>query len=492
MMTTSGDPRSEASVAAVATDAARAVPVNEGAHLVRGLGVWDATLLTIGSIVGTGIFLTTSDMVRVLPHAGLVLLVWLAGGLLTLAGALTYAELGVMFPRAGGQYQYLKEAYGPFWGFLFGWSGFLVGMSGGNAAIAVGFGEYLGGFLPWFSTQHVLAAVPIGGWSWTLSGGQIAAALAILLLTAINHVGLRAGAGAQNVLTAIKLAAMVGLVVFGLLATMPAARAAEATAAASPALPAGTALLAAFGVAMIASLWTYDGWYGVTCAAGELKNPARNLPRGLIGGTLIVVVLYLLLNVVYFRALPVSAVAAAPRVAEMAAGALFGPWAARLMAAAVLVSSFGCLSASLLYTSRIYQPMAADGLFFRALGRVHPKHHVPVASLWAQGAWTTVLALSGTYQQLYTYAVFSLVLFHVMTAAAVIVLRRRRPDVPRPYRTWGYPLVPLLFIGACLLLIGNTLVAKPVESLLGTGLLVLGVPAYGLFRRRARTSTAAS
>jgi len=461
-------------------------------HLVRGLGVWDATLLTIGSIVGTGIFLTTSDMAKVLPHAGLVLLVWLAGGLLTLAGALTYAELGVMFPRAGGQYQYLKEAYGPFWGFLFGWSGFLVGMSGGNAAIAVGFGEYLGGFLPWFSTHHVLAAVPIGRWTWTLNGVQVAAALAIVLLTAINHVGLRAGAGAQNVLTAIKLAAMVGLVVFGLAAPVPPVRDALAAAGPSTALPTGTALLAAFGVAMIAALWTYDGWYGVTCAAGELKNPARNLPRGLIAGTAIVVALYLLLNVVYFRALPVHTIAGAPRVAELAAGTLFGPWAGRLMTAAVLVSSFGCLSASLLYTSRIYQPMAADGLFFRAVGRVDPRFHVPVVSLWAQGMWTTILALSGTYQQLYTYAIFSLVLFHVMTAAAVIVLRRRRPELPRPYRTWGYPVVPLLFIGACLLLIGNTLVAKPVESLLGVLVLVVGIPAYLLFKRRARASVAAS
>jgi APA family basic amino acid/polyamine antiporter len=492
-MTSSSEQRLAASGAVTAPNAPRGTAVDDEPHLVRGLGVWDATLLTVGSIVGTGIFLTTSDMARVLPHAGLILLVWLAGGLLTLAGALTYAELGVMFPRAGGQYQYLKEAYGPFWGFLFGWSGFLVGMSGGNAAIAVGFGEYLGGFLPWFSTQHVLAAVPIGGWTWTLNGVQVAAALAILLLTAINHVGLRAGAGAQNVLTAIKLAAMVGLVVFGLTASVPAARgAADAASTAAAALPTGTALLAAFGVAMIAGLWTYDGWYGVTCAAGELKNPARNLPRGLIGGTLVVVLLYLLLNVVYFRALPVETIAGAPRVAELAAGTLFGPWAARLMTAAVLVSSFGCLSASLLYTSRIYQPMAADGLFFRALGRVHPKHHVPVASLWAQGVWTTVLALSGTYQQLYTYAVFSLVLFHVMTAAAVIVLRRRRPELPRPYRTWGYPVVPVLFIGACLLLVGNTLVAKPVESLLGTGLLVLGIPAYVLFRRRARISAEAS
>ena len=460
-------------------------PTVGGAQLVRGLGVIDATLLTIGSIVGTGIFLTTSDMARVLPHPGLILLVWLAGGLFTLAGALTYAELGAMFPRAGGQYQYLKEAYGPFWGFLFGWTCFLVIMSGGAAAIAVGFGEYLGGFFPWFSTQHVLLEVPLGGWKWTLSGGAVAAALAIFVLTAINHVGLRAGAAVQNGLTVLKLGAMLALVGFGLAAPTP-APAAAATATAQPSLPAGGALFVAFGVAMIASLWTYDGWYGVTCSAGELRDPARTLPRGLIAGTLIVMALYLLLNVVYLRTLSPAALAGQPRVAEAVAGALFGPAAARWMAAAVLVSTFGCLSATLLYSSRIYQPMAEDGLFFRSLARVDPRFHVPVVSLWAQSAWAVLLALSGTYQQLYTYVIFALVLFHLLTSAAVIVLRRKRPELPRPYRTWGYPVVPLLFIGACLLLIGNTLVEKPVESVLGTVLVLLGVPAYLIFRFRNR------
>lgn len=475
-----------ASAAAEASASASAVPPagGEAAKLVRGLGTVDATLLTIGAIVGTGIFLTTADMARVLPHPGWILAVWAVGGLLTLAGALTYAELGVMFPRAGGQYQYLKEAYGPFWGFLFGWSSFLVMMSGGNAAIAVGFGEYLGGFLPWFSTQHALLSVPVARWSWTLSGGQLAAALAILVLTAINHVGLRAGATVQNALTVLKLGAMLALVVFGLTAPLPEGGAGAA--APSAALPGGGSLLAVFGVAMIAALWTYDGWYGVTCSAGELRNPSRTLPRGIIAGTLIVIALYLLLNVVYLRALSPAELAAHPRVAEAVAGFLFGPAAGRWMAAAVLVSTFGCLSANLLYTSRIYQPMAEDGLFFRSLARVHPRYHVPVGSLWAASLWAAVLTLSGTYAQLYTYVVFALVVFHALTAAAVIVLRRRRPDLPRPYRTWGYPVVPLLFIGACLLLIGNTLVEKPVESLLGTGLVLLGLPAYLIFRFRSR------
>jgi APA family basic amino acid/polyamine antiporter len=455
------------------------------ARLIRGLGAWDATLLTIGSIVGTGIFLTTSDQAKVLPHGGLILLVWLVGGLLTLAGALTYAELGVMFPRAGGQYQYLKEAYGPFWGFLYGWACFAVMMSGGHAALGVGFGRYLGGFLPFFSGDNVLLAVPLPFGTFTVNGTQLAAVLALVVLTAINHAGMRAGATFQNVLTGIKLAAMLGLVVFGLLMPFH-----PHAAVANPApVPSGFGLLTAFGVAMIAALWAYDGWYGLPCSAGEVRDPARNVPRGLIGGVLVVIALYLLLNVVYQRAMPIDQIAASPRVAESAAASLFGPWAARLVSAAVLVSTFGCLSASLFYTARIYQPMAEDGLFFRSLGRVDPERHTPVASLWSQCIWSALLALSGTYDQLYTCVVFALFLFHILTAIAVMVLRRRRPEIPRPYRTWGYPVVPLLFIATCVALVANTLVAKPVESLAGVGLLLLGLPVYLVYRRRFAPGT---
>ena len=449
--------------------------------LVRGLGAWDGALLTVGSIVGTGIFLTTADMARRLPHPGLILLVWLAGGLLTLAGALTYAELGVLFPRAGGLYQFLKEAYGPLPGFLFGWIAFLVIMSGGIAALAVAFGEYLGAFLPFFSTQHVLWELPVGPWTWSVSGGQVAAALAIVALTAVNHLGLREGAWVQNALTVLKIGAIVAFAVLGLAGPGPKL---PSLGGPLPATPTG-ALLAAFGVAMIAALWTYDGWYGLTCSAGEVRNPARSLPLGLIGGTALVTVLYLLVNLAYVRALPVEALAASPRVAESAAAALFGPGAARLVSAAVLVSTLGCLSATILYSSRIYQPMAADGLFFRSLAEVHPRWRTPVASLWAQSAWSLALALSGTYVQLYTYVVFASVLFHAATAAAVFVLRKRRPDLPRPYKVWGYPVVPALFILACVLLIGNTLKESPVESLAGLGFLVLGLPVYLWLRKRA-------
>ena len=428
--------------------------------LVRGLSTWDGALLTIGSIVGTGIFLTTSDMARVLPHSGLILGVWLAGGLLTLAGALTYGELGAMFPRAGGMYHYLREAYGPLWGFLFGWAAFLVIMSGGMAALGVAFGTYLESFFPFISPK-------------------VGACLAILVLTAINHLGLKEGAAVQNALTVLKIGSIAAFVALGLFAPVPAR-----TDLAAPMGIAGGALLTAFGVAMIAALWTYDGWYGLTCSAGELRDPGRSLPRGLILGTVIVMVLYLLLNLVYIRALTVPEMAGAARIGEAAAEVLFGPTGAKLVSLAVLISTFGCLASTVLYSSRIYQPMAEDGVFFRSLAEVHPRFRTPVRSLWAQTAWALVLTLSGTYEQLYTYVVFVSVMFHAATAAAVIVLRRTRPEHPRPYRTWGYPVVPILFILACLLLVGNTLAERPVESLLGLGLLALGLPAYLWFRKR--------
>jgi APA family basic amino acid/polyamine antiporter len=475
---------SDPAAAAPAPDGGPARPApggpSEPAGLVRGLGAVDATLLTVGSTVGTGIFLTTSDMAQVLPHGGWILAVWAVGGLLTLAGALTYAELGVLFPHAGGLYHYLKEAYGPLAGFLFGWVSFLVIMSGGNAALAVGFAQYLGSFVPAAATDNVLLQVPIGGWTWTLSGGQLAAVGAILVLTAVNHVGLRAAARVQNALTVTKIVALAALGLLALFA--PVATRAEA---AAPALPGGGALLAAFGVAMIAALWTYDGWYGLTCSAGEVRDPGRNLPRGLIAGTLIVLGLYLLANLGYLRALSIPEIAASPRVAEDTAASLLGPIAARIVSSAVLVSTFGCLAATILYSSRIYHPMAEDGVFFRSLAVVDPRHRVPVRSLWAQSVWSCLLAASGTYAQLYTYVVFASVVFHGATAAGVFVLRRKAPHLPRPYRVWGYPVVPALFILACALLVGNTLAERPLESLLGLGLLVLGLPAYAVFRARS-------
>ncbi|HOC41913.1 MAG TPA: amino acid permease [Thermoanaerobaculales bacterium] len=446
--------------------------------LLRGLGRWDATFLTIGSVVGTGIFITTADIARVLPHQGLIMLVWGLTGVLTLAGALSYAELGAMFPRAGGMYHFLKEAYGRLCGFLFGWACFWIIMSGGIAAIAVAFGEYLGSFAAVFSTDCVLLALPVGRWEWSVSGGQAAAALAILLLTAINYLGLRAGAGVQNLLTVFRIVAVVG---FAVLAFGSEARTPVALLAPLPAVP----LLAAFGVAMVAALWTYDGWYGPTFSAGEMRDPQRTLPFGLVWGVLIVLALYSLVNLVYLRALTLPEMAATRRIAETAAVALVGPGGGRLVSFAVLVSTFGCLSATILYSSRIYHPMARDGVFFRALAAVHPRFHTPGRSLWAQSLWGALLALTGTYEQLYTYVIFAMLLFHTATAGAVIVLRHRRPDAERPYRVAGYPWVPLLFLVSSVLLLANTLAEKPTESMIGLLILAAGVPAYAWWRRGA-------
>ncbi|HEX4954930.1 MAG TPA: amino acid permease [Thermoanaerobaculia bacterium] len=446
-------------------------------ELVRGLSTWDGVSLTVGAMVGTGIFLTSSDIARGLPHGGLLLLVWLAGGLLSVAGALTYAELGAAFPRAGGIYHFLKEAYGPLAGFLYGWGAFLAIMSGGIAAIAVGFGEYLGAFLPFFSTGHVFATHSIGSWTWTLTGGQLAGALAILALTTINHFGLKGGALVQNLLTIAKIGALAAL---GLIGFLVPAHAPSGLAAPLPAVEGG--LLAAFGVGMIAALWTYDGWYGLAFSAGEMRTPERSLPWGLIGGTALVTLLYVLVNVVYLRAIPVAEMGGTERIGEAAAGVLFGPAGARWISAAVLVSTFGCLAATILYSSRIYQPMAADGLFFRGLAEVNPRWRIPARSLWAQSLWAVLLTLSGTYQQLYTWVTFVALIFHVATGAALFVLRRKQPDLPRPYRVWGYPVVPLLFLGASGLLVVNTLFEQPVEALLGLLLVALGLPAFAFWK----------
>ena len=447
-------------------------PSADDRGLERGLGVVDAALVTVGSVLGTAIFITPADVARVLPHSGLMLLAWGLGGLITLAGALTYAELGALFPRAGGQYEFLKEAYGRFYGFLFGWVAFLVIMSGGIAAIAVGFGEYLGAFLPFFSTGHTIVTLSLGGFSRAINGGQLAAAIAIAFLTVVNYLGLKAGAGVQNFVTVVKLGSLFGLGVLGFLVPPKASPAFFAP------LPAGGGLLAGFGVAMIAIFWAYDGWYGMTNLAGEMRHPERDLPRGFILGTVAITILYLILNLVYLRALPLDVLAQSQRVAEAAAAALFGPIGARLLTAAVLVSAFGCVSATILYAARIYLPMAQDKVFFPALARIHPRYRVPTESIVAQGAWSILLVFSGSYDALYTFVVFALLLFHTLTGSAVVVLRRTRPDTPRPFKVPGYPLVPAVFVVVCFVLLINTLFERPVESLFGCGILALGVPAY--------------
>lgn len=452
-----------------------AEPGAAGVSLKRALGTRDVALLTMGAVIGTGIFLTPGSVVAAVGAAASPW-VWLAGGLLTLAGALTYAELGAMYPRAGGLYHFLKEAYGPVWGFLYGWCCLLVIMSGGIAAIAVGFGEYLGAFLPVFSSAHVVGQAG----PWSVNGAQLAAAAAIVVLTAVNHAGIEAGAGLQAVFTVAKLGAVAALIGFGLLAP-PLTPASPALA-----LPAAGLLpfAVAFGAAMVAALWTYDGWYAATFSAGEVRRPERSLPRGLLAGVAAVMLLYGGLSHVYLRALPEAQLAASTRVAEDAARALFGEGAARAMTLAVVVSAFGCLAATILYSSRLYQPMAADGLFFRRVARIHPRFRTPVAALWMQSAWAVALALTGSYSQLFTFVTFGGVLFHVAAGLALFRLRAIAPLAPRPYRAFGHPLVPALFVAGMLLLTLSTLAGSPRESLMGLLLIASGLPAYAWWRRR--------
>lgn len=449
------------------------------AQPARGLSLFDGVLLTVGSVVGTGIFFTSADMARALPDATSIVLAWLAAGLLTLAGALSYAELGAMLPRAGGLYGFLRAAYGPLPAFLYGWTAFTVIMSGGIAAIAVGFGTYLGAFLPWCAAEHEVWRLTLGAFTWSLNGAQVAGAGAIVVLTACNVVGLREGALLQNVLTLVKGGAIVA---FAALAFFVPATAGQAVTASVVSAPIGW--VSAFGACMVLALWAYDGWYGLTFAAGELKDPARTLPRALVLGVLLVIVLYVLVNLAYLRAMTPAQMAGTSRVGEVAAQALFGATGSRLFTGAIVVSSFGCLSATILYSSRLYVPMAREGLFFRSLGEVHARWRTPRNSLVAQSAWAVVLALSGSYGALTTYVVFAGILFHIAAGAALFVLRRREPDRPRPYRVHGYPYVPLLFLGASILLVISSIREQPFESLVGVLCVVAGLPAYAFWRSK--------
>jgi len=444
--------------------------------LVRGLGTLDVGLITFNALVGSAIFIAAAIVPRAAPHAWLILPLWIAGGLLCLAGVTTYAELGAMFPAAGGQYQYLKEAYGPLWGFLFGWTCFLVIQCGAIAYISVAGADGLGRIWPALGSAHTLLEIPLGPATWRIQGSQAGGAALIAVITFVNYFGLRAGAGLQNAIGAVKIAALLAFIGFGL--------AAPATAPDpwSQPLPAGP-LAGRIAVAMIGVLWCYDGFYQASFSAGEIRDPGRSLPRGMLLGTAGTVVLYALVNLVYLRALPPQALGAAPRIGETAATALLGEVPGRLMSAAVLVSILGCLATCILTAARIYLPMAQDGVFFRALARVHPVYRTPGACLVAQAVWSSVLACSGSYEQLGTYVIFAGFLFHTATGLAVFVLRRSRPEWPRPYRTWGYPVTPALFILMSLVFVVTTLRERPRESLWGLALVVLGLPAYAFWRR---------
>lgn len=445
--------------------------------LVRALGLGSAVLFVVGSVIGSGIFLTTGVMAASLPSPTLILLAWLTGGVIALSGGLTYAELGAMFPRSGGVYVYLREAFGPQLAFLYGWAALLIFFSGGIAAVAVGFADYVSYFLPALSPSRVLwsVATPMG--TWTLSAAQIVAVTSIAALAWINYVGVRSGNRVNVVLTIAKVAGLAALPIMALLAS-------HTTPAWTPVVPAIARPVAAFGVAMIAVLWANDAWYCVTWIAGEMKQPQRDLPRAMLYGISLLTIIYLAVNLAYLYALPLDELKGVTRVGERAATVLVGVNGARFVALTVVVSTFGCNAAAILAGARLLFAMARDGVFLPVAARVHPVYRTPHIAVVALSSWAALLALSGTYEQLFTYVMFASSLLHMIGAFGVFRLRRQRPDHPRPYRVWGYPVVPAAFILGSGAFVLNTLIERPKESLAGLVFLALGLPVYWYGRRR--------
>jgi len=447
--------------------------------LRRELGVWGAASIVVGTVIGSGIFLVPRKMVLETGSAELVFAVWIFGGLLSLAGALTYAELASMMPEAGGEYNYLKAAYGPFWGFLYGWTQMWVAKSGSIATLATGFFYYLANFRPELDRTVFVIPLPLGagGAPLDVSAGQLLAIGVILALGWLNWFGIRVGGGVQVAVTALKVLLIVWIIGVGL---------------ASPSAPHGATALtgarggvAGFFAALVAALWAYDGWNNLSMVSSEVKSPQRNLPRALIFGTGAVMVIYLLTNVAYFRVLTPAEVASSDRVAAVMMQRAIGPWGASLVSIAAMISIFAALNGSILSGSRVPYAMATDGYFFRRFSVVHERHAAPGFSILALSGWSAVLVLSGRYDQLVTLVIFPSWILYGMAGAAVLVLRRKMPNVARPYRTLGYPVIPVLFVGVAGFLTIQTLLHSARESLLGLGLILCGLPFY-LFWNRQR------
>jgi APA family basic amino acid/polyamine antiporter len=450
--------------------------------LLKSLGLLDATTLVMGSMIGSGIFIVAADISRQVASPGLMMLTWVVTAVLTTIAALSYGELAAAMPQAGGQYVYLREAFGPLSGFLYGWTLFLVIQTGTLAAVAVAFAKFAGVFLPWISAHNVLFGIGRFG----VNSQQVVAISMLILLTWVNTRGVRTGALVQNTFTFAKVAALLGLVILGL-ASGRNPQAAARNFGENFWANAGWTFTAIrlVGVAMVGALFSSDAWNNVTFTAGEIRNPRRNVPLALAIGVGIVSAIYLACNYVYLSVLPLEAIQHAPedRVATAAAAVILGPVAVQVMAAAIMISTFGCLNGMILAGARVYYAMALDKLFFRPVARLDPKRHTPVVSLTVQCVWACLLTLSGTYSDLLDYVIFAVLLFYILTIAGVFVLRRTRPAMERPYRALGYPVLPALYIalaGAIEILL---LLYKPNYTWPGLIIVLLGVPVYFLWRR---------
>lgn len=442
-------------------------------ELRRALGLAAALSIVVGTVIGSGIFRVPQTMIQSVGSVEMVFLVWVVGGALTLAGALTYAELAAALPGAGGEYVYLTEAYGPVWGYLYSWTQLSVAKSGSIATLATAFFEYTAHFIPQFErVWFTLGPLPI-------KYGQIFALVLILTLGAVNYVGVRVGGGVQVAVTILKVALIAFVIAAGLFYAHPVV---------SVPLPDVPPLRTGFIAALVAALWAYDGWNNVGMVASEIKNPRRNLPLALIGGTALVIAIYMLANWAYFRVLTPGEVATHKLVAAEMMLRVQGPAGAAAVSIAAMISIFAALNGSILSGARVPYAAARDGLFFKSAAKVHPVFQTPGMSIIMLTGWSSLLVLSGKYDDLYNFVIFGSWILYAMATASVFVLRRKRPDLERPYKTLGYPVVPALFLIGATVLEVQTLRDKPVQALLGIALMLLGLPLYFYWRNRAEKS----
>lgn len=450
--------------------------------LVRGLSLLDSVLLLVSGIIGSSIFLTAKDIAGPLPNPILFLMVWVLGGLISLCACFPFAELGSMFPDSGGQYIYLREAYGDLVAFLYGWMLFAVANGGSIAALSVAAAAYSGRVFPAVSEQHVVFALA----GIAITRAHIFALLLIAVLTYVNIVGLRWGALLQNVSTWTKFAAMAGFVVLGFAIGKGhwsnfESHGVGVTMGLSP-----THLISALGVGLIAVFWAYDGWVYITWVAGEVKNPRKNVPLAMFLGVVVVGVIYVTMNMTYIYALPLNEIATHETIAHAAAAVLFSPKVALWLSLMIAVACFSAAATCTLAGARVYLAMAQDGVFFKRMAEIHPKWRTPAFSLMGQGVWAAALTVSGRYDQLYTYVIYGMVLSYTLTVIGFFWLRWKRPEIPRPYRCTGYPWLPAIYvlIGSAWTL--NTIITRPTEAFWGTAIVLLGVPGYWYWKRGSK------
>jgi len=476
-------------------------------ELVKSLGLFDCTTLVMGSMIGSGIFVVAAQVVRDVKSPSLFFLSWIVSGLMTVIAAISYGELAGMMPKAGGQYVYLREAFGPLFGFLYGWTLFLVIQTGTVAAVAVAFGKFLGVLAPWVSAHNILLDFgTLVVWrhpmALTLSSQQSVAILTLIFLSVLNIFGVRVGAWVQDVFTTLKVGALIGMVALGIWWAIGHPVPAASGAGFWQETEWNGATLTAVAVALVGPLFSSDAWNNVTFTGSEVINPKRNLPLALFIGTITVCLIYLACNWAYYRILPLYGVpqggvlergiqyAAEDRVATSAVQAAFGGQGAGIMAAAIMISTFGCTNGMLMAGARVYYAMAKDKLFFSRVGTVNRRYHTPAVSLLVQGAWAALLTLTGSYNDLLDYVIFAVLLFYILTIVGLFRLRRTHPDWPRPYRAWGYPILPLVYILFTSFVEFALLTHRPGQSFAGLCIVALGVPVYYLWRRSAASLSA--